>query len=65
MMWPTVRHAKMGDVRVDGLPVHLSKTDWELHRGGPCVGEHTELVLGRLLGLSPDDVAKLRAEGVV
>jgi len=64
-LWPTVHHAKMGDVRVDGLPVHLSKTDWELHRGGPCVGEHTELVLGRLLGLSPDDVAKLRAEGVV
>jgi len=64
-LWPTVRHAKMGDVRVDGLPVHFSRTDWEMRRGGPCVGEHTELVLGRLLGLSPDDVAKLRAEGVV
>jgi len=64
-LWPTVRHAKMGDVRVDGLPVHFSRTDWEMRRGGPCVGEHTELVLGRLLGLSADDVAKLRAEGVV
>jgi crotonobetainyl-CoA:carnitine CoA-transferase CaiB-like acyl-CoA transferase len=64
-LWPTVRHGKMGDVRVDGLPVHFSKTDWELRRGGPCLGEHTEAVLGRLLGLSPDDVAKLRAEGVV
>ena len=64
-LWPTVHHTKMGDVRVDGLPVHLSKTDWELARGGPCLGEHTEAVLGRLLGLSPDDVAKLRAEGVV
>jgi crotonobetainyl-CoA:carnitine CoA-transferase CaiB-like acyl-CoA transferase len=64
-LWPTVRHSKMGDVRVDGLPVHFSKTDWELRRGGPCLGEHTEAVLGRLLGLSPDDVAKLRAEGVV
>ena len=64
-LWPTVRHSKMGDVRVDGLPVHFSKTDWELRRGGPCLGEHTEEVLGRLLGLSPDDVAKLRAEGVV
>jgi crotonobetainyl-CoA:carnitine CoA-transferase CaiB-like acyl-CoA transferase len=55
----------MGDVRVDGLPVHFSKTDWRLERGGPCLGEHTETVLARLLGLSPDDVAKLRAEGVV
>jgi benzylsuccinate CoA-transferase BbsF subunit len=64
-LWPTVRHTKMGDVRVDGLPVHFSKTDWALRRGGPCLGEHNEEVLGRLLGLSPDDVAKLRAEGVV
>src|SRR5262249_52416513 len=64
-LWPTVRHGKMGDVRVDGLPVRFSKTDWQLARGGPCLGEHTEAVLGRLLGLSPDDVAKLRAEGVV
>ncbi len=64
-LWPTVRHTKMGAVRVDGLPVHFSKTDWKMERGAPCLGEHTELVLGRLLGMSPDDVAKLRAEGVV
>lgn len=64
-LWPTVHHSKMGDVRVDGLPVHFSRTDWQLARGGPCLGEHTEAVLGRLLGLSPDDIAKLRAEGVV
>ena len=64
-LWPTVQHAKIGNVRVDGMPVHLSKTDWKMERGAPCLGEHTELVLGRLLGMSPDDVAKLRAEGVV
>ncbi|HEU4427907.1 MAG TPA: CoA transferase [Myxococcota bacterium] len=64
-LWPTVKHSKIGNVRVDGLPVHLSKTDWKMERGAPCLGEHTELVLGKLLGMSPDDVAKLRAEGVV
>jgi crotonobetainyl-CoA:carnitine CoA-transferase CaiB-like acyl-CoA transferase len=64
-LWPTVTHSKMGRVRVDGLPVHLSKTDWKIERGAPCLGEHTELVLGRLLGMSADDVAKLREEGVV
>jgi crotonobetainyl-CoA:carnitine CoA-transferase CaiB-like acyl-CoA transferase len=36
-----------------------------MERGAPCLGEHTEAVLGRLLGLSADDVAQLRAEGVV
>jgi crotonobetainyl-CoA:carnitine CoA-transferase CaiB-like acyl-CoA transferase len=64
-LWPTAHHTKMGDVRVDGLPVHFSKTDWEIRRGGPCLGEHTEEVLTGLLGLSPGEVAKLRAEGVV
>jgi crotonobetainyl-CoA:carnitine CoA-transferase CaiB-like acyl-CoA transferase len=64
-LWPTSTHSKMGSVRVDGLPVHLSKTDWKIERGAPCLGEHTELVLNRVLGLSADDVAKLRAEGVV
>jgi crotonobetainyl-CoA:carnitine CoA-transferase CaiB-like acyl-CoA transferase len=64
-LWPESAHTKMGRVRVDGLPVHLSKTDWKIEHGGPCLGEHTELVLNRVLGMSADDVAKLRAEGVV
>ena len=64
-LWPTAHHTKMGDVRVDGLPVHLSETDWRIERGAPCLGEHTEEVLTELLGLSSADVAKLREEGVV
>ena len=69
-LWPTVRHAKMGDVRVDGLPVHFhgadgEDADWQLSRGGPCLGEHNEEVLARLLGFSSDEVAALREEGVI
>jgi benzylsuccinate CoA-transferase BbsF subunit len=64
-LWPTVHHTQMGDVRVDGQPVHFSRSDWSMTRGGPCLGEHTEAVLGRLLGLSAEDVAQLREAGVV
>ncbi|NQZ98398.1 MAG: CoA transferase [Myxococcales bacterium] len=64
-LWPTVQHMKMGNVRVDGMPVHFSETDWELTNGGPCVGEHTEQVLTGLLGMKPEDVAQLREEGVI
>jgi crotonobetainyl-CoA:carnitine CoA-transferase CaiB-like acyl-CoA transferase len=64
-LWPTVEHTEMGPVRVDGLPVHLSGTDWELRRGGPCLGEHNDYVLGTLLGLSADDLTVLRDEGVI
>ena len=40
-LWPTVHHTEMGDVRVDGVPVHLAKTDWHIEHGAPCLGEHT------------------------
>ena len=64
-LWPTVQHAKMGRVRVDGQPVRFSRTDWRLERGGPCLGEHNAEVLTRLLGYSADEVAALRDEGVI
>jgi crotonobetainyl-CoA:carnitine CoA-transferase CaiB-like acyl-CoA transferase len=64
-LWPEVEHTAMGKVRVDGIPVHLSETDWELARGGPCLGEHNEQVLGGVLGLSSHEIEKLRVEGVI
>lgn len=64
-LWPTVQHTKMGAVRVDGLPVRFSKTPWTIERGAPCVGEHTDEVLGELLGLGADELAKLHEDGVV
>jgi crotonobetainyl-CoA:carnitine CoA-transferase CaiB-like acyl-CoA transferase len=64
-LWPTVEHTLMGQVRVDGQPVHFSQTDWHLERGAPCLGEHNQDVLTRLLGYTVEDVAALRAEGVL
>jgi crotonobetainyl-CoA:carnitine CoA-transferase CaiB-like acyl-CoA transferase len=64
-LWPTVKHSAIGEVRVDGLPVHFSETDWEIARGGPCLGEHNDRVYGDLLGLSRAEIAELRREGVI
>ncbi len=64
-LWPEVEHTAIGRVRVDGLPVHLSETDWSLERGGPCLGEHNERVYGGLLGLSASEIESLRREGVI
>ena len=52
----------MGEVRVDGLPVHLSETDWAITRGGPTLGQHNEVVYGDLLGLSGTEIGRLRDE---
>ncbi len=55
----------MGDVRVDGIPVHMSETDWSIEHGGPCLGEHTDGVLREVLGLDDDEIASLHEEKVV
>ena len=64
-LWPTAHHTAMGDVRVDGQAAHFSKTDWNIERGAPCLGEHTEEVLARVLGLDDRDIAQLREEGAI
>ena len=64
-LWPTVRHSMMGEVRVDGIPVHLSETDWSLRKGAPCLGEDNDRVYGELLGLTPAQIDELRQEGII
>lgn len=64
-LWPTATHTLMGDVRVDGIPVHFSATDWAIARGAPCLGEHNDLVFGGLLGHSEEELAVWRKEGIL
>jgi crotonobetainyl-CoA:carnitine CoA-transferase CaiB-like acyl-CoA transferase len=61
-LWPTVQHPEIGPMRVEGIPVHLSRTDWRMEHGAPCLGEHNDEVFGGLLGL---DVDELRAAGAI
>ncbi len=64
-LWPAVHHSEMGTVRVDGLPVHASETDWRIERSAPCLGEDNDLVYGEVLGFAPAAIAALREEGVI
>jgi benzylsuccinate CoA-transferase BbsF subunit len=63
-LWPMSHHREMGDVRVDGIPVHFSETDWSIAGGGPCLGEHTHQVLSELLGLDDAEIEQLAQDGV-
>ena len=49
--------------RVTALKQYIA--DWEVRRGGPCLGEHNDYVLGEVLGYSADEIASFRAEGVI
>jgi crotonobetainyl-CoA:carnitine CoA-transferase CaiB-like acyl-CoA transferase len=64
-LWPTVEHREMGKVRVDGLPYHLSETDWKMERGAPCLGQHNEYVYGEILGFTKQEIVTLAEDGVI
>ena len=65
-LWQTVTQPEIGiPVRVEGLPVHLSETDWSIERPGPCLGQHNEDVFTTILGYSESEVAELRAAGAI
>jgi crotonobetainyl-CoA:carnitine CoA-transferase CaiB-like acyl-CoA transferase len=64
-LWPQVDHAALGEVRVDGLPVHLSETDWVIERAAPLLGADNDYVFGELLGLTSAEIDRLRGDGVI
>jgi CoA:oxalate CoA-transferase len=51
--------------RVSNSPVHLSRTPPEVTRGADAPGGSTDAILAGELGLNPDEIASLRAGGVV
>lgn len=64
-LWPEVTHPEIGSVRVDGIPLHLSAHDWSITSAAPTLGQHNDVVFGGLLGVSDDELASLREEGVL
>jgi formyl-CoA transferase len=59
-----VAHRELGTLGLINQPVKLSRTPAKLVAASPERGEHTEEVLLDL-GFSPDDVKKLKSEGIV
>ena len=54
-----------GTVRLDGPAFLLSDTPARVRGPGPLLGEHTDEVLHDVLGLDANEIAALRADGVV
>ncbi len=54
-----------GRVKLLANPVRLSATPPDYRLPPPLLGQHTDEVLGGLLGLSPAEIGELRAQGVV
>ncbi|WP_223115198.1 CaiB/BaiF CoA transferase family protein [Pseudomonas syringae] len=58
-------HVLGGSVPQVASPIRLSETPVEYRRAPPLLGEHTDQVLHDLLGLRNEEVASLRASGVL
>jgi formyl-CoA transferase/CoA:oxalate CoA-transferase len=63
-MIEAVEHAVLGPLKVLGTPIKLSGTSPSVRTAPPTLGQHTNAVLGEL-GVSADDVTRLRARGVI
>lgn len=61
----TLPHPKAGSVKLVGPPVVYSDARNDARTAPPMLGEHTDEVLGELLGYKQDELAELREQGVI
>jgi formyl-CoA transferase/CoA:oxalate CoA-transferase len=58
-------HETVGEVTVTGVPVKLSDTPGGVRHLGPTLGQHNDEIYRGLLGLSPEEMDRLRAAAVI
>jgi crotonobetainyl-CoA:carnitine CoA-transferase CaiB-like acyl-CoA transferase len=58
-------HPDVGRVRMPGNPIKMAGAPATPSRPAPRLGEHTDEVLQRLLGLTRERIAALRARNVI
>ena len=64
-MFVEVDHPVHGPLTTTGTPLKLSETPGRIRRLAPMPGEHNREVFVELLGHSPDELERWRAEGVI
>ena len=60
----TVKHPVRGDFKMPGWPVHMSESKVPIE-AAPLLGADNAEVYGKLLGLTPDELAALREEKAI
>jgi formyl-CoA transferase len=60
-----VPHPTAGSVKVVGPPFIMSDTPAQVRSHPPLLGEQTDEILRGRIGLSPDEIARLRDEGAI
>ena len=60
-----VEHPPCGPMKLINTPVKYSYARPGIRTPPPTLGEHTDEILGSVLGMSEKEVQELRAKGVV
>ena len=63
--FPEVKHREMGCVRVEGMPMKLSKTPAKIERGAPVLGQDNDFFYDEILMLDKAEQEALHAKGVI
>src|SRR5205085_11903087 len=58
-------HPVFGSVKMQNAFPKLSATPGAVRWPGPALGEHTEAVLSEVAGCTPEQIAALKAKGVI
>lgn len=58
-------HPTAGKVKMAGVPIKMSETPGTIERPAPLLGQHTEEILSEVLGISSEEVARLKAQNVL
>lgn len=60
-----VDHPVAGALKMPGIPIKLSGTPGEIKTASPLLGEHSEEILKEMMGLTDEEIEKLKAEKVI
>jgi crotonobetainyl-CoA:carnitine CoA-transferase CaiB-like acyl-CoA transferase len=55
-----LEHPAAGTIRVNGVPIKLSKTPGKVTDPPPLLGQQTDAILSEILGYTPAEIAELR-----
>jgi len=61
----TMRHPVGADVPLVANPIRFRTHPIEYNHPPPLLGQHTEQVLGEVLGMDEADIRDLRTQGVI
>jgi CoA:oxalate CoA-transferase len=60
-----IEQPPVGKLRIAGSPIRLSDTPGEVYAPAPLLGEHSEEILRDILKYNPDEIDRLKEQGVI